>query len=257
MNERQRIADRVRRMLEKATAESSTEAEAAAFAEKAQQLILEHALSLTEVHNTGEPEDEDAEIDSELETDPRPWRRRLGMACAALYMCKYFFTLSVRDNGRTKYDVHSFIGKRSRIIIAKMMFVYLCTTVDRLAREGAHKLPEKQRSPYRVAFRTAASMRLGNRMGRRIADAKRGGVLTYESGAKLPALLNEYDAAEAEADAVIERQVGELVVIKNRGNPLDLHPLGAAEGARAGEAIGLDQQVGTDKTKRINQHGRS
>lgn len=252
--EKAKIADRVRRMLEKAKAEGSTEAEAIAFTEKAQALMLEHELSLVDVQETTNQPKEEIEADSMLETDPQPWRRRLGRACAELFMCRYFYDTFSRDNEKgTKYDQHTFVGKRGNITVAKVMFSYLIETVDQLARKGALAVPKNERSPYRVAFRTQASIRIGNRIGKRVDEAKQGGVIKTEAGNTLPALRDQYEQASSAAANFIKQVLDvELTLpVRKHVDPLTLHRRGAVEGDAAGREIGLDQQLNRTQTKQL------
>lgn len=251
--DRSKIADRVRKLLAKA-AGTENEAEAMAFNEKAHAMLLEHNLSMTDVHQK-ETEDEEVELDSSLESHPHRWRRELGVGVSDLYMCEYFYDVLQRPNAKkTKYYTHNFIGKPSNIMVAKVMLVYLMDTVERLAQQGAKTVPEKERSPYRGAFRDKCVGRIRHRITSMLVAAKAGGFIKTESGTTLPALLSLYEKAEVEnkqAKEALATELGTNFIVPRKTSAADLHAKGARDGEEAGEKIGLDQQVGVDKTKRI------
>ena len=246
--ERDKIIDRIRKLSAMAT--SANEAEAQAFAEKAQALLLEHNLTMLDIHEK-ETEDEETIMDSTLVTDPQPWRRQLANAVADMYLCSYFFTRGTLPNGKTKCDIHNFVGSQGNVAVAKIMFVYLYQTVNRLARQGAARLPKHQGSPYRVSFRGACTLRLCARIRERIVQAKKGGIIKREGSGSgnLPALLSLYERADVAAQAFIDKRVGKLVTPK-RMLAHDLDTLGMIEGTMAGNKIGLDTQVGNGEGKR-------
>jgi hypothetical protein len=234
MGEHDKVLEKVRKLL--ALAGSSNEHEAALAASRAQALLAEHNLTLADVK--AEKGDEFV-IDEELVTDSYPWRRQLANAVASLYFCKYYYQ-NVR-RGRTMYDVHCLAGAPHNINVAKMMFQYLHTTVDRLARQGARGLPKKQQSPYRVSFRTACTTRLLTRIAERIALAKAGRIKSETTGTTLPALASLYNTIGAKLDEFLDEAVGKMKTTKSKMATLDAR--GAMDGRAAGDKIGLDAQV--------------
>lgn len=230
-----KVMERIRKLL--ALAKSSNEHEAARAADIAQAMLAEYNLNEEAVVGTATV---DIVVDGDLTTDPYPWRRPLASQVAKLYFCKYFYT--THKNVKPVYDQHSFVGQRHNIVVAKLMFEYLIAAIDRLAREGARGLPEKQRSPYRVSFRTACAGRLCHRIADRIEAAKEGGQIKTESGTTLPALLDLYEQADKAVSQFISDEIGELTTKTQKLAKLDEQAL--LDGDAAGESISLDRQVG-------------
>lgn len=229
-----KIIDRIRKLLAMAT--SANEQEAAAFAGKAQALLAEHNLTPDDIK--GE-EDDELGMDVSTLTDSYPWRRPLADAVARMYFCSYAYGDVVR--GKTKYDVHGFIGRKHNVEVAKLMFDYLWRAVDRMARDAAKAIPKKQQSPFRVSFRWGASRRLVDRIEERIGAAK-SGLLITDKGNKLPALIDKYDAADAENAEALAEMAETKAVPAAKPNILD--PIGGILGLKAGDDIGLETQIG-------------
>jgi len=228
-----KVLDRIRKLI--ALAGSSNEHEAALAMSHAQALLAEHNLTLADITAKA---DDGFIIDKDIVTSSYPWRRQLANAVATLYFCRYFYQpVKVK---KTMYDVHCFTGEKHNIAVAKMMFDYLHHTVDRLAKEGARKVPPKQRSPYRVSFRSACTTRLIMRIAERIEEAKAGKIKT-ESGTTLPALASMYDQVGKKLEKFLDEKMGKMTQSKSK--LALLHTEGLIDGDEAGANIGLDAQV--------------
>jgi hypothetical protein len=236
-SERAKLLERVRKLLALA-GNNANENEAAAAAEKAQALLVEHNLSMLDIDNLADDETKDIGVDNSIITSSNPWRRPLAVQVAKLYFCEYFYSST-----RGSKNIHSFVGKKHNIEVAKMMFMYLLEAIDRLAREGAKGLPIKEQSPYRVAFRGACTKRLCQRIMERIEAAKRGEIKSETTGSNLPALASMYDRSQNALTKYIEKNVGGMRM-KRTSLSTHLHSKGASDGYAAGNRIGLDQQVG-------------
>lgn len=238
-----------------------SESEAAAAAEKAQALLAEYNLDVSDVRTAGKLGDNVFIVDDDLRTDSLPWRRTLAAMVGKLYFCEYFYTFKkehirtrkVRANGMPgykRYDIHSFVGEKHNLAVAKMMFSYLNDTIERLSIEGSLNYPLNERSRYRTSFKAACSNRLCWRINERIEAAKKGEVKT-ESGTNLPALASLYDQTKAKLDNFISIKVGKLDSKAVRHT--QSHFGGMTEGHIAGDKIGLDQQVHGDKQARLGR----
>jgi len=251
MNEqlRAKMIERIRRLL--ALSQSSNEHEAASAAEKAQTLLAEYNLSLSDIEI--ESDEDDITTDGEIETNSYPWRRMLGTCVAQLYFCTYFYQTIAKEQlvnekiVKTKIDKHSFVGTPTNIMVAKMMFDYLHKTVDRLAKDGCLKVPVKERGEYRMTFRHVAALRLARRIHERIEAAKKGEVVASD-GRNLPALASMYDQIKPKLEEHLEKTIGKLRSTKvGKVGKKTFHAEGYADGRAAGDSIGLDQQVGNKK----------
>lgn len=232
MTEQERVIDKIRKLL--ALAGSPNENEAAVASEKAQALLAEHNLSMTDI-KSGTEKGSDFIIDGETITNARPWRRSLGSAIAKLYFCTYFFTTIGGE------DRHSFVGAKHNIEVARLMFDYLTKTVDRLARAGSRNMPKREQSGYKTSFRWACSQRLCSRIAQRIHDTK-----THETktatGTTLPALASLYDRVGKELQTFMDAKYPRMRTSKVKAKFHNAR--GTEEGRAAGDKIGLDVQVG-------------
>lgn len=246
-----KILERVRKLLALSTSPNENEAEAAAA--KAQAILSEHNLSMNDI-KAHDPKPLNYSIDSDERTDSRPWRRGLANMCAKLYFCKYYFTFDKelapqRGNGYIRYDIHSFVGEPHNVLIAKMLFLFLSSTVHRLATEASLRKPAKGRTAYRDSFMKGCAYRLCIRLHDRWEAAKRG-ELKGEGGTNLPALLDLYTSTEQRLnDWLKERQGKAMSVHRRKGKSTNIE--GILDGRAAADKIGLDQQVGqAEKHKR-------
>jgi Protein of unknown function (DUF2786) len=243
------IAEKIRKLLALAT--SPNEHEAMAATAKAQALLAEHNLSMSDVKMATDKGDGFV-LEKEMGSDSTPWRRRIAAAVAEMYFCKYFFQYekkwtSQRKTGYIRYDWHTFVGVPHNVSVTKIMFSYLSGTVERLATEGSKSVPMRERSRYATAFKAACTLRLTHRIHERIEAAKRGEIKSESTGRNLPALLNTYLAVQSKLTTYINENVGELRTKKARITMS--HAQGAADGSRAGDSIGLDQQVGGNNAR--------
>lgn len=243
MDDKTKVIDRIKKLL--ALSASPNEHEAASAAEKAQALLAEHNLSMMDVKSETKNEDSFV-IDTDTRSSSSPWRRRLATACATLYFCEYYYTFHYeptpkRSCGYIRHDIHNFVGAPHNIAVAKMMFVYLTNTVERLAREGAKTVAKGLRSGYETSFKTACTSRVCARIHKRIADAKAGGMIKTEGGTNLPALADLYDRTKMQLQVFLDKQGAKLKTTNLKATLSN--SLGARDGAAAGDRIGLDSQV--------------
>jgi len=242
--EKQKMIEKVRKLL--ALAASSNEHEAALAAERAQSILADYNLSMDDVATKERTLGDDFIVDKEIVNDSYPWKRQIAVNVAKLYFCDYYFQSMHYDEKYNRYKVrqdrHAFVGAPHNIEVAKMMFVYLITTVERLAREGMKQEPAKGRDAYRRSFQWAASLRLATRLRERYEAAQRNEVQS-EAGTNLPALASLYSQTANALNKYIADNVGGMRTKKTRPNMSSA--AGAAHGRAAGDRIGLDTQVGS------------
>ena len=234
---RDKLIDKIRKLLALST--SANEHEAALAAEKAQALLAEYNLSMTDIVTDEEGKDEGFIIDGEMvDDDPYPWKRQLCQAVSKLYFCKYFF-VRIRGVGIR----NSIVGAPHNIAVAKMMYQYLADTTERLAREARKKQPPELRKGYRRSFMIGCALRLCERIQKRIDDSKKSGIVS--DGKNLPALLDLYNKAENQLTVFMNKEIGQLKTSKRRLRYSNSN--GLRDGTVAGDQIGLDSQVGSKK----------
>ena len=244
-NGKDKIIEKIQKILALA-GNNPSEGEAAKAAAKAQAMLAEHNLSMADV--APEKQKLEMQIDYELRTDSRPWRRKVATMTAKMYFCEYYFQyvkkpLPNDPTGKKyrRFDIHLFLGEKHNITVTKLMFAYLHTTVTRLAKEAAKRVPEKERTAFVNSFQHSCANRLAWRIQEKIDEAKRGGLKT-DSGNTLPALNNLYADAAAKLKAFKEQtdfEVGKPEKAKAKSN----HAGGMVAGDRAGRDISLDPQI--------------
>ena len=241
MSNREHIVDKVRKLL--ALSESPNENEALSAAEKAQALILEHQITNSELEIAG-----GHLFVARCKSNPRLWRRPIGMHLSKMYMCLYFVTLIARDGKR--YDMHNFFGPRQSVIVTKEMFKYLINSVARLARDAAKSVPEGERAAYRRSFQSSCAIRICLRIRERIKMAERGQVLAPNGQNNLPIPFLSHDEVQRQLQSILETMSGPSM----RNVPAKLstgHAKGVADGFEAGALVGLDTQIGAGKPSAI------
>lgn len=221
MTTNDKIADKVRKLLAKANG-TNNEAEAAAFAAKAQALMVEHNLQMSDVEMKEEALIGVEHLRFEFK-DNYPWTRQLASAVAGYYMCGFYYM------GRTNTFV--LLGRPSRTEVAKMMFEYLFTTSRRLGRAYSNV------GSIRNAFERGCGIGLANRL--RVLTAKAKGE-PDKSG--LPAL---YQGAEAE--------IADFMNTLRRKSSVSKTGVGFHAGQSAANNVSLNTQVGGSRSN--NGHG--
>jgi len=112
---------------------ASNEAEAAAFANKVQAMLIEHNISMgdLEVEETPEISTEDMNANR----TGKAWRRKLAYAVGRYYMCEMWY-----DNDRGNRGRFMVTGKPHNRAVAISMYGYLIKTVKRLATAHARQV---------------------------------------------------------------------------------------------------------------------
>lgn len=244
---RDKIIARVQKLMALA-GKNSNEAEATSAAEKAHELIAEHQISQAEL---GEKKSKIGHDDS-FKTNSRPWRRYIGVALAELYFCKYHYHYERKPGKASGHDYHMFIGRPENTTIARIMFSYLCVTIDRIANHASHKkwlnehtVPKEFKASFKLGCAFRVSLRLQEK-----CEAAKIKPTTTSTGTTLPALR---DAYEEEARAIEEYidQIFDRDGSNHKGRAKPKSSSGFTAGYEAGASIGLDQQVEHRQAKRL------
>lgn len=240
--ERDKLFDKIRKLMALST--SPNENEAAAAAAKVQAILAEHNLAMGDV--TSASLKKDIKRDAIETSDSFPWRRIIGGATAALYFCKYVYWIQHPRPG-IRTDVHTFFGAPHNLEVAKMMFSYLIQTVERLAVEAAAKYTGGSRASFKTSFKNACADRLSSRMWVMMDEAKKGKAQASSgTGTNLPALASLYEqTALVLKDFLDELFEGALKSKPQKSVSKDL--AGRIAGYKAGNEIGLDPQLGGNK----------
>lgn len=129
--EREKIIDKIRKLREHSVANGATEAEAVAFALKAQKLIADNDIEEWEID--GERVDREViELQSET-TMRRAWRKILLGVVAENFRCRAI--LNIRLRGSRREQVPTFVGYRADAEAARLVYEHLLEVGDRLGRQ--------------------------------------------------------------------------------------------------------------------------
>ena len=130
--DREDIIGKIKKLLAHSVENGATEAEAIAFALKAQKLIAEHDVEAWELDDGGKQEVIECMTEKHY---ARKWREFLAVTVADNFRCKAFFE-SRRENGSQRRKTHVvFVGYECDTKAAAIVFDHLYEVGDRLGRE--------------------------------------------------------------------------------------------------------------------------
>lgn len=216
---------KIRLLMAKANDRSIGEAEATAFAEKVQELLLENGLNASDVdlsagNKPAEQVQEHEQHRGGKDFLKSPARRVLLAAVCKFYMCSYLRWGSERV---------VIIGKKSNAEVAASMMGYLLDVTIRLSNTYASRQTE------RVDYRRGCMMRLAERLNEMAAERERAAL--NQKGNTLPVLFKNEGALVQE-------------YLKNRGGvrigraARVKHGVHAMAGRAAADRVSLSPQVG-------------
>lgn len=244
--DKETIIDRVRKLL--ALAESPNENEAMAAAEKAQALLAQYNIEMSEVQQGGS--DYDFRYVGKY-TNSEPWRRVIACNLAPLYFCEYYWSYNKvettsRRCGYKRYDNHTFVGRQHNLEVIVAMFDYLIKAVERMEGEAWVEVKARKqslsRSSFYRSFVNACAARLANRLAlRRLDIMGEPQGLSHEKNT-LPALYNDELSR-------INEFIGPGLKTKDLAMSYNNYE-GMRAGHNAADSIGLDTQL----TARSNAH---
>ena len=146
----------------------ASENEAMFAADKAQKLLQEHNLSITDIKDDSQAEpieSEDVEVDRDL------WKGYIRNATAKLYFCSTYSTMKL-DTHYKRVKVITFVGRKSNRMVATEMCKYFINTVNRLADEEFREVPGSRASINKMAhaFKQGAASKLSGRLRERYEE---------------------------------------------------------------------------------------
>ena len=163
--EKESVLKRIQKLLKMSTENGASENEAMLAADKAQKLLQEHNLSISDLKDEDQVEPMDSE-DVEVERDL--WKGYIRNATAKLYFCKTYTTMKL-DKQYRRVKVITFVGRKSNRMVATEMCKYFINTVDRLAAEEFREVPGSRASINKMshAFKQGAAAKLSKRLNDR------------------------------------------------------------------------------------------
>ena len=244
MNSSQRIVERIQKLL--ALGNSPNEAEAMEAMRKAQELLAQHDLAMSDVENraTGEPDEPvgKEEVPNGMRTAPA-WHGWILSGLAKANNCQSY------SQGGSFY----LIGKPHRVAIVKSLFSYLLDTVEReqkaamaIAKRDPMAEPNlygTQRYSWRkwgTDFRQGMASRIHKRLAEQAEQAK-----VYGSGqVSALAVQNQATLARQELDSWMRANGMRLT----RRTTRTRNSSGYGAGQDAGNRAGLNSQLGGGST---------
>ncbi len=221
------LAAKIRKLMAKANDASVTEAEAALFAAKVQELLVANGLSVGDI---GSDDAEMGDIEDQTHRDRwnSPARKYLLRAVCRYYMCE------VLVMGRTK--TVKIIGRPHNVVVAMDMADYLIKTTVRLSNNYG-----KQHIGSNVIdFRRGCMARLAERLVEELRRSRASEQPKYQAGGNpgnLPALF------QSEERQVHQYLKDKLNVRWTIGRGIK-QGSDAAHGRAAADGISLHRQVG-------------
>ena len=160
--EKENVLKRIQKLLKMSIENGASENEAMQAADKAQKLLQEHNLSISDLKDEDQVEPMDSE---DVEVDRDLWKGYIRNATAKLYFCKTYTTMKL-DKHYRKVKVITFVGRKSNRLVATEMCKYFINTVDRLAIAEFKEVPGNRASINKMshAFKQGAASRLSRRL---------------------------------------------------------------------------------------------
>ena len=162
--EQARAAEKAHKLLALANG-GATEAEAEAAIAKAQQIMLEHNLSMALIERAGKTAEDGARIkDGRNKSLMFTWKRDLLASVCEANFCMLFIRWErtrSKENIAKGYEV---IGRESNVAAVHVMFDYLLNTIERLIVDACGLSPQERYSKWAHSFRVGCAVRLGERL---------------------------------------------------------------------------------------------
>jgi hypothetical protein len=224
---------KIRKLMAKANDSATTEAEAAAFAAKVQELLLQNGLAMSDVKDAPEQTESVSEGTYDFKRWNSPHRRGLMATVCTYYMCSVLYM--------SRHKKVIVIGKPQNVEVALSMTDYLIGTVVRLSTQYGKTHP----GANIVDFRRGAMLRLRERLIEEARRMKEAAATPSRNPGNLPAVF------QSESQLV-------SAYVRSKYNPRPTkaraikHGADAWAGRKAADGISLHQQVGAaPKTRRL------
>lgn len=219
------LIKKLRALRAKANDRSVTEAEAAAYAAKVQELLTTHGLAMSDI---GADQTEEERVEQKFHRwDGSPARQVMLRGVCRFYMC-------TAVGPARKGEGWIIVGKPTNVMVALDMFDYLLSTVIRLSNEYGRSTPGSNKIDWRRGCMTRLAERLDEM--RKAEEAKPKEFRANGNPGNLPALFSsEHQLVRSYMKANMETKQATTRV--RQGDD-------AAHGRAAAEGIGLHRQVG-------------
>lgn len=204
------VIAKVKKLLALANDGRGNEAEMAAAAAKAQQILEDYNLSMATVLSAGGTTDNTREKAIHEEGAQYKWMQTLMTGIASLHFCRLDKRQAFRNN-KYVFIGYQLIGRKANVATAKIMYEYLTNTIDRLVREALVD-PRQLQSKVANSMRTGMADRLCERLQARREEEIRASKARAEAekarhtsgqptGNAVAVILADYVQDEADANS--------------------------------------------------------
>lgn len=245
--EKQKILEKIQKLLNMAEHKASNENEAAQAAKMAESLMRKHNLSIGDITIEEARKDvvESALTNLKWTAGKAPvWVNAIGIAIADLYETHIMFTPARHNDAHVKKQQCnlSYIGSELDVTVSKVMFEYLYKTINRLTDEwhtSTKVKPGKTRTvknSYRYGMATSISKRLRAMIVEKEAEYKTAGtsLMVVKKNA-----ISDYLGGDASYD---------------KNTRQETYDSSYSEGYAKGQVVSLNQQMTGTKTTSKRLH---
>jgi Protein of unknown function (DUF2786) len=240
----EKIINRIRKLL--SLAGSSNKHEAAAALDRANDLLVEHNLKLSDVEVV---DNERIKVTYEAKRRRQTWARVVWQAVARSNFCKYWFTRA--EEGSEKGDRHTIIGTRFNVGMTADFAGAFVKRIEELGASDAESKDQRDQYAFKIGCAHILAERLdAKREAAERAERKKGPVVT--EGKMLPAIAALYHAHEAANEEFFKQKYPDVKLRSSSSSGTSRHEA-YKRGQKAGKSISLDPQVGKSRRKLIGK----
>ncbi len=228
------LVAKIRKLMAKANDKSCTEAEAATFAAKVQELLVANGLAMGDI---GEEKLDHGAIEDQKHADrwSSPARKHLLRAVCRYYMCELLVY--------PRQKIVRIVGRPSNVIVSMDMADYLIKTTVRISNDyGRTNVGSNV-----IDFRRGCMARLSERLDEELQRARKAAEPKYEATGNpgnLPAL---FQSEEKQVHTYLKEKFN-VKYVKSKGLKQGTD---AARGRSAADDISLNRQVGGSTGSRL------
>lgn len=235
----QNILEKIQKLMN--LADSPNESEAQAAMDKAQALMVQYNISISDILVSDESNDI---IEDAIKETGRlaSWESVLMAAVSKVNYCDAFVSRS-RYKGKTKLVM---VGKPHHVAVAKSMYDYLCATVERECKRIKKQDPLNKGRSWNASFKLGCASRISSRLKERMETLKTEGI--PESNVSALVVVDSFKKAQQDITKY-HAQSG-----RNFGKASNINfsnGAGYRAGQSAGDSVSLNAQVSSGKGQKL------
>ena len=246
--EKESILKRIQKLLRMSEENGASQNEAMMAAQKVQELLQEHNLSLSDVDkNDGVVEPIGSE---DFEIDRDKWKSWISASTARLYFCTTYTHKKLDKETYQWSKVRAFVGRESNRKIAKSMCDYFIKAVERMAEDHVKKIPGSKSEINRIKFNfmQGCALELSARIEEKYNNINGpdyyGGIDNPNNLPKLFRDENENNRNWLVKQGIKLRSTNSSIRVKDR--------LAFNNGKESGKNIGIDTQVNANSRRYLS-----